>query len=305
MEICVQCNGPRELYGTDRAYEIIKKAGFDAVDVGFDDMATMEQVKALQVDERWLRKGDDFDMNMFREFKEASRKYGLDNFQAHSPFPSLVFEGDEAYNDGLLEMLKKSIAACDYIDCRNLVIHPFYYSFEHAMDAETEKKVNIERFSMLIPTARKYGITILLENLFSKYNNKRYEACCSNIDTACWYIDELNRIAGQEMFGFCMDTGHLHLLGKDQYATMVKLGKRIKAFHVHDNDGNSDQHVAPYMGTIIWNRFIQGLHDIGFNSTLDFETFNVWTKMDPEVAENMMKVIAETGRMFARRAGLE
>ncbi|MBQ7508415.1 MAG: sugar phosphate isomerase/epimerase, partial [Spirochaetales bacterium] len=97
---------------------------------------------------------------------------------------------------------------------------------------------------------------------------------------------------------------HLHLLGKDQYNFMMKLGKRIRAFHVHDNDGASDQHIAPYMGTIVWDRFIQGLHDLNFSGTMDFETFNVWTRMDPEIAAHMMKVIAATGRMFAERAGV-
>ena len=304
MKICVQVSGPDRFHGIDGAYRLIKESGFDAVDVCFETLCHMDDVKAGKMPEAWMKKGGDFDREFARPYLEASKKYGLDNFQAHAPFPSLVWGLGDEYNDGIIEVLKKTIAACDYVNCRNLVIHPFYYSFEHAMDPETEKKTNLERYSMLIPEAKKYGVNILLENMFSKYNNKRYESCCSIADTACLYIDELNRIASQDIFGFCMDTGHLHLLGKDQYNFMMKLGKRIRAFHVHDNDGASDQHIAPYMGTIVWDRFIQGLHDLNFSGTMDFETFNVWTRMDPEIAAHMMKVIAATGRMFAERAGV-
>ena len=83
---------------------------------------------------------------------------------------------------------------------------------------------------------------------------------------------------------------------------MLQLGHRIEAFHVHDNNGASDQHLAPYMGVMDWNRFVEGLREIGFNQTMSFETFNIWNVMDREIAPEMLRVIAKTGRMFARRA---
>ena len=305
MRICIQINGPRKFYGIDGSYALIKEAGFDAVDVDFESIVTKDRIKNMSVPEFWLEKGDNFDRRFFAEYLNASKKYHLDNFQAHSPFPSLLWGVDGYFNDGLIEMHRKMIAACDYIGCRNLVIHPFFHSFEHMMDQDEELKVNIDRYSRLIPTARKYGVNILLENMFSRFGGIPYEAFSSDMDTACSCIDTLNNIAGANIFGFCLDTGHLHLLGKDQYRAIVRLGKRIYAFHVHDNDGIHDQHVAPYMGTIQWDRFIAGLKEIGFNGTLDFETQNIWKTMDPEIARQMMKVIAYTGRMFARRAGLD
>ena len=98
------------------------------------------------------------------------------------------------------------------------------------------------------------------------------------------------------------DTGHLLLVGLDVKNAMIELGDRITAFHVHDNDGAHDQHLAPYMGVLDWNRFVEGLKAIGYNKTMSFETFNIWNVMDEEIAPKMMKFIAECGRTFARRA---
>ena len=115
-------------------------------------------------------------------------------------------------------------------------------------------------------------------------------------------LGPLNRLAGDRVFGFCLDTGHLLLVGGDIKNTMVKLGDRICAFHVHDNNGITDQHLAPYMGVQDWDAFVDGLRAIGYNKTMSFETFNVWNTVDKELCPTMLKYIAQAGRMFAARA---
>ena len=191
---------------------------------------------------------------------------------------------------------------CDYIGCHKLVVRPFFLAYDTQLSREEEWANNIDRYSRLIPAAKKYGVTILLENMFTVYRGKLYTACCSDITAACRYIDTLNEIAGEKLFAFCLDTGHLLITGQDIKETMLQLGHRIEAFHVHDNNGASDQHLAPYMGVMDWNRFVEGLREIGFNQTMSFETFNIWNVMDREIAPEMLRVIAKTGRMFARRA---
>ena len=82
------------------------------------------------------------------------------------------------------------------------------------------------------------------------------------------------------------------------------LGSRIEAFHVHDNDGKSDQHLAPYMGVLDWNRFVEGLKAIDYHGALSFETFGAVSTFDPALAPQVLRLIAQTGRMFAERAGV-
>ena len=145
---------------------------------------------------------------------------------------------------------------------------------------------------------------ILLENMFAAHRGKLVSACCSDITNACRYIDTLNDIAGENLFGFCLDVGHTHFAGLDLYEAMVELGSRIDAFHVHDNDGWDDQHLAPFMGITDWDRFCKGLAAIGYDKTMSFETFAVWDQYPPELAPDVMKMIHTEGQYLLKKAGL-
>lgn len=302
VSIGVQTGGIASDNGIDGVYRIIKEAGFDAADANVDHLMSYDDIVKKRAASAFS--GTDRECaEYFKPWRDAAKKYGIANYQAHAPFPSYVdAPEDSGYNDYLIRMLKKTIVGCDSMDCRHLIIHPFFLGYDQQLSPETEWNLNIERYSALIPEAKKYGVTICLENMFTSHRGKIYAACCSDIDTACRYIDTLNGIAGEKCFAFCLDTGHLLLAGKDVREAMIRLGDRIEAFHVHDNNGVSDQHLAPYMGVLDWNRFVEGLRAIRFDRTLSFETFGIWNAVDRELAPAMMCFIAETGRTFARRA---
>ena len=304
FKIAVQTGGPEELYGIDGAYRIVKEAGFDAVDANIDHLMSGADIAHCTVPRIYSDRISEKEMlEYFRPYKDAAKKYGIDNYQAHAPFPSyLAMPKDPGYNDWLIEMLKKTIIGCASIDCHHLIIHPFFPGYDDTMTEEEEHKLNVESYLKLADTAAKFDVTINLENMFTSHKRKIYASICNDGNEAARYVDELNDAAGKKVFGFCLDVGHALLASKDIKRFMVALGDRLTCFHVHDNDGVDDQHLAPYMGRVDWDRFIEGLRAIGFNKTLSFETFNVWNVMDPEIAEEMMKVIAKTGRMFSERA---
>ena len=302
--IGVQTGGLTRLYGIDGAYRAIRDAGFDAADVNLDELLGYRDILDQK---RPAVFGGAFEESWFRPYRDAAEKYGIVNAQAHAPFPSWVadFEGTSDYNDYLLHVMEITIAGCASIGCKKLVIHPFFGTYEHMLSEEAEWELNKERYARLIPAAKRWGVTILLENMFVRHRGKIYQACCSDFHQAARYVDELNGLAGEKVFGFCLDTGHALLCGLDIRQTMLTLGKRICAFHIHDNNGTSDQHLAPYMGVLDWQRFIEGLRMIGYKDTLSFETFNVWNVVDNEVIDHMMRFIYDCGVMFSRRAELQ
>ncbi len=65
-------------------------------------------------------------------------------------------------------------------------------------------------------------------------------------------MDKLNEMAGEECFGLCFDVGHLNIVHGSITDYVTKLGSRINALHIHDNDMNGDLHLAPYTGTVRW-----------------------------------------------------
>lgn len=303
IQISVQTKGPHGLYPLDECYRIIAEAGFDGVDAGFDKLFPGDDIFALKRCHAF--DGSDSDIiETVRPWKDGAKKYGLQNFQAHAPFPTHrpYQDGEGGYNEYLMEMLRKTIIATDSIDCRRLVVHPFFHHYADIEDAQSEWERNIERYSRLIPVAKQYGVTICLENMFMVNRGHIYAACCTDIGWSCRAVDELNRIAGERVFGFCLDTGHLTLCGLDVKNAMTTLGDRIECFHVHDNNGKDDIHQPPYMGIVNWDRFIEGLREIGYDKPMSFETYNIWNTFDHELCPDIMKLIAKTGRLFAARA---
>lgn len=307
FKLAVQTGGIEEVYGVDQCYRLIAETGFEAADANVDHIFTPVQIRSKTPIPRLLqRETDDKEtMELFRPWKEASEKYGVENYQAHAPFPSILQDGDpgnEAYNEALMEVLRKTIVGAAYIGARNLVIHPFYYHYQAMTSLEEEWEMNCERYLRLAGTARENGVTICLENMFRGYKGKWMTGTCGDPEWAAALVDRLNELAGERVFGYCFDTGHAVLTSHDVKNFMKTMGDRIVCFHVHDNNGQDDQHLAPYMGVLDWNRFVEGLAEIGFSRTLSFETFNVWHTVDHELCPDVLKLIEKTGRMFDRRA---
>lgn len=303
IKISVQTGGPVTYYGIDEGYRKIREWGFDAVDANIDQLMTGKEIRENSFSDLFVKGGDDF-MDLFTPYAEAAKKYGIDNYQAHAPFPSYIYpeNADSDFNARMIEVLKNMIRGCDKIGCRNLIIHPFFAGYDHLLRPEEEWELNIESYGKLIPAAKEYGVTVNLENMFTSHKGKIYAACCSDIALSCKYVDELNALAGEKCFGFCLDTGHLLLCGIDVKNAMLTLGSRITAFHMHDNNGIADEHIAPFSGILDWDRFVDGLREIGYDRTISFETFNVWRRGRIEVMDETMKLIAKTGRAFAEAA---
>jgi len=307
FQIAVQTGGLEELFGIEGAYQKIKEAGFDAVDANIDHLMSGRDILEKRIPAIFQPTCSDKETVLaVAEWKNAAKKYGLQNYQAHAPFPSLhTFDTqDKEWNKFLLEMLRKTILCAAEIECPNLIIHPFFRDYNHQMEREEEWNVNIESYSKLAATAKENGVTINLENMFTCNNGKVYAAICNDGLLAAKYIDTLNQAAGSKVFGFCLDTGHALLVGKDIKQFMTDMGDRITAFHVHDNDGVNDLHLAPYTGKLDWDRFVEGLKAIGYNKTLSFETFHAMEVIDPALVPEELRYIAACGRMFDRKASL-
>ena len=305
FKIAVQTGGVEETYGVEQAYRMISEAGFDAVDANIDHLLPYHDIVNKRIPRCFLPGSGDLEIvEAVKPWGDAAKKYGLENYQAHAPFPSLLTSdvNDPEFDDLLIEVLRKSIIGAAAIGCHNLIIHPFFRDYEHRMKPGEEWEVNIDRYLRLAGTAREHGVVINLENMFTNYRGKIYGAICNDGVMAAKYVDALNDAAGAQCFGFCLDTGHALLASKDIRQFMNDLGSRITCFHVHDNDGVDDLHRAPYSGRLDWDSFIEGLRDIGFDRTLSFETFAACSKVDPELIPETLRFISACGRMFARRA---
>lgn len=306
MKISIQTGDIVDRLGLKAGYAAIKKAGFEAVD--------------WNIDHAW--KGSDLRNGKYRgtcifekpiedviayyaKELEIIRKNNLKITQAHAPFPCYVKEYPDTL-DFAIECYKKAIEYCQYAKIKNLVIHGYSWNINDTINsADDVRAINFKLYSSLIPTLLKNDyVTVCLENLFFGYNGVNYEGHCSDAKSGADLIDELNALAGKEVFGLCFDTGHANLLRHDMRVFIPVYGKRIKALHIHDNNGSNDNHMAPFAGTINWQCFCSALHEIGYDGDLSFETFaqtNIIMNYDNELLKPWLNVICKTGESFRKK----
>ncbi|MBO5688913.1 MAG: sugar phosphate isomerase/epimerase [Lentisphaeria bacterium] len=98
----------------------------------------------------------------------------------------------------------------------------------------------------LVPYAESCGVTIGIENIWFKINTPEM------LLKFCRWIDS-------PYLGCCFDSGHANLAAKGKGLQIAndpdvleKMLPWIINCHIHDNDGLSDQHLAPGEGNVDW-----------------------------------------------------
>jgi len=290
----------------ENGYKMLKEAGFDCVDFNFDAYLNINDVMRGDINDFFDRPIDDIWQDL-KPHAEAAVKYGLSFDHMHAPFPMLI-KDHEDWSEKMTRITKNCMEICARMGGRYIVVHPVSLAYE--CSKQEEHDFNIGLYKELIPTARQCGVVICLENMFVEKNFHMMEGVCSDFKEAADMIDELNAMAGEELFGFCFDVGHANLLGKNLYQSLVTLGKRVKMLHIHDNDGLSDLHSLPYtfgrswQGICTdWEGFLKGLSAIGYDGVINFETYRAMFNFPKELHPQVLSLIVSTGRYFSEQIG--
>lgn len=299
MKFCIQLAPLDRYLGIDETFAYLHEVGVDQVDFSFARWISNAQI--LSGEHAMIDEPLEVMYKELEPFLAASKKYGVAFGQTHAPFPCWLPDYDLL--ERMTEVTKKVIALTAYLDCRYCVVHPLHPTkASQRLSPKDEWELNKKYYTDLIPTLKKYNVICCTENMFHANEDRMYMAsACSEFDVAARWVDELNEIAGEELFGFCFDVGHVNVTRGNMYHAIVTMGKRIKVLHVHDNMGVTDQHFGPYMGNVNWEDFIRGMRDIGYEGDLSFETFRVLFVFPKELAKSCVKLLADTGRYLIRR----
>lgn len=198
------------------------------------------------------------DKAQIRELGHWFRDAELEMHSLHSPMYSddcWGRSGPQAVITITEEVKSKRIAMVDEIK-RALEIAeviPFRYLIQHlGVGGEdfSERKVDaaftaLEELSVF---ARQRGVEILLENIPNSL---------SSAERLLHFL-ELTHLD----IHFCFDTGHAHIM-EGVEAAFLLMRDRIRSTHIHDNDGEHDAHLFPFLasgGTIDWTAALPLLH---------------------------------------------
>lgn len=213
---------------------------------------------------------------------DLARRHGLRVENAHAPYSRAndLWEGG-VNGDSYEAKLAEHIQSCSDNGIPTLVIHPS----EGPNPTLPAGEAGIQRLMRLLGLAARCGVTLALENM------RRSD------DLAAAFT----RLKDEHL-GFCYDCGHdfavsgnLNLIG--QY------GHRLKALHLHDNDGSEDQHLVPGEGHIKWESLRSGLVRLKYEGALTLECCAPWrADMDESrreaPADYLRRAFDAVGRYF-------
>lgn len=194
---------------------------------------------------------------------EKAAELGFSFCQSHSP--AGIYFGSEEERESLILSTRCSIEACGMLGIKDLVVH------NHASPDLTPTRFMQEnkKFNQLFfADMEKHGVNILVENGTRKHSAYFYLYDGAMIREYIEYVDHPQLFA-------CWDTGHAHMDNQEgdyQYKSILDLGDLLRGVHIADNKGEKDDHTAPYFGTCNFAPVIQGLLDIDFQGTFNFET---------------------------------
>ncbi len=179
---------------------------------------------------------DDYTFKDFKEVAAGLNSSGL-TCTIHAPFTDVSIGAiDKKVRRVSIERLKRAIDIAVIFDAVDMVFHSGWERKIYADMLDTWLENATESLLEICEYAEKSSLKIMLENVFE-------------LDPHL-HLELFNRV-NQEVLGFCLDVGHVYAFSKTKLNKWIELlGNRIGHLHLHDNNGDEDEHLAPGSGII-------------------------------------------------------
>ena len=185
-----------------------------------------------------------------------AQKHNLVINQLHALWDS-SFKNEGEYD--MFNYYERAIYAASILKAKYVVVHLIplngFYLWEKA-DYEKIVDTNKELINRLLPSARKYNVCIAVENLPFLELGEFFSP-----SGTLKFVEEIN----DPNVVMCLDTGHFNMFREEKiYDFLLKAGNKIGCLHIHDNNGTTDSHTIPYLGTFDWKMFFDkvGTRDV-------------------------------------------
>ena len=117
----------------------------------------------------------------------------------------------------------------------------------------------------LLREAEVLNFTIALENMLPSDGGR--------FTSRPEHFERIVRDFAHPNLGFCLDTGHALVASRgDAHRFFDVMAPRMVAFHLADNAGDRDSHLAPGHGRVNWRRFFRQAARIEYRHTMCIET---------------------------------
>lgn len=209
---------------------------------------------------------------------------GVSFTQAHADVFDFYTQDNSRY-----EMYLRSLEGAAMLNIPWVTFHPSEHPDFSPETEEQNLRDNIEYYKPLVEKAEKWKVGVALENMISHIRTARQ----LNI-----MVDALD----SPFVGVCWDTGHAHVAGEKQGDSIRLMNSRLHALHIQDNDGVSDQHTAPYYGSINWDEVMDALHEIYYPGDFTFEAHMIVRKVPEGCRADALRLLYSIGKNLLKEA---
>jgi len=185
--------------------------------------------------------------------------------------------------------LRREIDFAESVGACVLVLHPVCLGL-----LKPDDRLDVPEILRLSEYAARRGVRLALENL----------------DDAIWLLDRVLEEIGDDPevtnLGICIDAGHAYMshdAGRGPVCNYLeRYAGQLAHVHLHDNHGESDEHLIPGEGTIDWPRVLRTLEEIGFTGTAVLETHpSAGVSVSEGIQQGLMFLESVLGSRPARR----
>ena len=140
-----------------------------------------------------------------------------------------------------MDEIKRALDIADYLPFRYLIVHMGLPDEEHDLSKFDAVMTSLEHLKV---SAKDRGVQLLLENVPNELGTPK------RLVEFLQYT-RLN-------VKICFDSGHAHMKG-GFHPAFETLRTYIASTHVHDNQGEKDDHLMPFEGSIDWTEAVRDL----------------------------------------------
>lgn len=202
--------------------------------------------------------GIEFFYEFGREYywDEETEAWGKRELTIHAPCVAvnLADRNDQNY----LAAFEETFAYAKKVNSGFVVVHT-NEGFEGEVK-EVQAMVR-DRLQEVLAIAKKYGVPAVIENVGLRTKG-------NVLFTLDEYLALFNEFPEAKAL---IDTGHAHVNGWNIPEVIEALGDKLIGFHIHDNDGNGDDHLPVGKGTLEWAPLFEAIKKHTPKATLVFE----------------------------------
>lgn len=265
-----------QLVGDEKAFAMIKKAGFDGV-----DLSLYSAPKGVE------SRLDDTYLEQAKETKRLLHENGLICNQAHAPFDIFMYDMKLDCSEPTFLATVRSMEYAAIVGAKHIVVHGIKVPSKAGSSESME--YNYKFYKALEPYAKQFGIRIAIENIYHCFDRP-------------FDLNEILRRLDDPCFLACVDLGHAHLFGVYPELWLADMAPgTVQALHVNDNFGpvrnptwKADYHLVPGFGSVNWDNVLKALSKIGY--TGDFTLELSMRSVDVSNMQAMLDLFASVGR---------